>query len=345
MNHTFELIPLTIEIVGSVKANNLEEIMPMIREGLAAINRQPATDEEFGQAEQDVKKLKAVEDALKGAKDKALADAASIQILFAAIDDASEELRVARLELEKIIASEKERRKGELVEEALGLFDIDPLDARRHFLTPLKEAMKGKRTLDSMKTALRIYAVTRQAVITKSREIIDRIEKAHGEDLTLDRRSLELLNPDAVEAELRRRFEDRKARQEKARLEAEVAAQKAEADKANAALAEQAKAASGEPAPLPEPPKIGGIPTGPNAAPPGETIVVPPAAAALPDSPFKDPVADEWKGFTTAVFASFAPLKSAREALRYPDNQERAAAFAQACKTAWQAVNVKEVQP
>jgi hypothetical protein len=336
MNNAFELIPFTIEIVGEVRENNLAEVMPSIREWLESINRNPQTDEEFGDAELDVKRLAEAEKRLKEAKDKALADASSIQELFKSIEDATGEIREARLELEKVIANEKEKRKADLVEEALATFDIDPMDARKFYLKGLQESMKGKRTLDSMKTALRIYATTQQGVITANRKAIETFEKAHGQDMTMDRRELEVKSAEFVTGELRRRFEAKKAADERKRLEAEAVEQKAAAAKAQAEL--EASKQPAAPAPLPTPPKIGTIPTGSKA--PVENVV-----PFQSEAPVMEPISDveEWKQFSATVYAAFALIKEHRERLRYSANVERAMAFGQGINPLWKAVNSKEV--
>lgn len=57
----FSIIPLTIETRGEIVTNNLAEFRELVREALGNINRDLTTDEEFGQAELDVKALKAAE--------------------------------------------------------------------------------------------------------------------------------------------------------------------------------------------------------------------------------------------------------------------------------------------
>jgi len=336
MNHPLELTPFTLEIVGEVKLNNLSEIMPMIREGLATINRQPTTDEEFGQAELDVKKIKGAEDALKAAKDKAISDAASIQDFFKSIDDASKELAAARLELEKVIALKKEEVKTSIVDDALATFDIDSMDARRSFAKPLQEVMKGKRTLDSMRTACRVYAATQQAMIAKNRKAIETFEKAHGPDMTLDRRELELKSGEYVEGELRRRFEAKKAHDERKRLEAEAAEQKAAAAKAQAELA--AAKAPDKPEPLPAPPKIGSIPTGSKAVAPGGSNVVP---FSLEPEPSTISEADEWNQFFATIKAAFSLIREHKMRLTHERNETDASELG-AVVNAWsQSVRAK----
>lgn len=327
MNHTFEIIPLTIEARGEIITNNLPEFRELVREALGNINRDLKTDEEFGQAELDVKALKGAEDTVRAAALKAFDE--KLKELVDGLNETAEEIRTPRLELEKLIAKRKDEVKGEIIEEYLASFDIDASLARKTYLSGLKCVIKGKRTLESMRTACRVFATTQQGLITKCRQILDSFDKAHGSDLIPDRRDLELEKPEGLEAELRRRFEAKRAREEKKLLEEEAAKAKAEA----AAAIKQAEEAARPPAPpanvlpmnqAPAPPKIGSIPVG----------------AAAKQGPTAD---EEWEAFKMAVFTSFGPLKSAKESLRHLGNVARAAKFAQAVNAAWQEANAKEV--
>ena len=228
MNHSFSIIPLTVEARGEV-TSNIDEFRELVREALANINRDLQTDEQFGQAELDAKALKSAEDAVKSAKDKALADAEALHALFSAMDATSEEIRVARLDLETQIKRRKEEVKNEIVEEFLAEFDIDPRTARKHFAGGLEAAIKGKRTVESMRAACQIYQQTQQAQIIASRSVLDRFAAKFGPDSIPDRAALELQTPELVEAELVRRIQAKKAAVEAAKLQAELAAAKAAA--------------------------------------------------------------------------------------------------------------------
>jgi hypothetical protein len=317
MNHAFTIIPLTIEARGEVIASNVDEVRDLVRAALANINRNLTTDEEFGQAELDVKALKGAEEDFTSAKEKALRDAESLHNLFAALDATVEEIRNPRLELEKLIAKRKEEVKSELIEEALATFDIDPRDARKNFLPGLQTAIKGKRTLDSMRTALRVYTTTQQAVITSNRKSIQTFESAHGQDLTMDRTELELKSSEYVTGELRRRFEAKKAADERKRLEDEAAAARAAEAKAKAE-AEAAKQPA-KPAPLPDPPKIGSIPTGSKAAPPSNVVPIHQNTAPQAETITE---AQEWAEWMEALKTAFAALKAAREKMKHERNME-----------------------
>jgi len=345
MNHPFELIPLSIETRGEVISSNIDEFRTMVRESLATINRDLRTDEEFGQAELDAKALKSAEDAVKGAKEKALDDAESLHKLFSTLDATAEEIRVARLELEKQINRRKDEVKAELVVEALALFDLPEHVAKRHFEIGLVAAMKGKRTVESMRTALRVYATTQMAGITKSRAMIASFEKAHGQDMSMDRTELEMKTVEAVEAELRRRLEAKRAADEKKRLEAEAATAKAEAAKAQAEATAARAEAQAAPSPakvdprnphnLPPPPRIGSIPVGAAArAEAGDLVLTP-----------EETEAEEFQVFRAVLLESFAPAKAARVNLKHAANIARAQAFADDMAAAWKKLNTVEVAP
>lgn len=334
MKKEFSIIPLMIEAKGEIIQNNLPEFRELVREALGNINRDLVTDEQFGQAELDVKALKEAEDAVRTAAVKAFDE--QLKALVDGLNETAEEIRVPRLELEKIIAKRKEDVKSEIVEEFLGKFDIDPKTARKHFLAGLQSNIKGKRTLESMRTACRIYQTTQQALIVQCRAILASFEKAHGQDLISDRRELELEKPDGLEAELRRRFEAKRAREEKAKLEAEAATAKAEAANAQAALAEANKPPVDprNPHNLPLPPKIGSIPTGSKAEVP-ESNVVPFALEASPETITE---ADEWKQVEATVYAAFALIKEHRERLIHPRNLNRLMAFGPLMNHAWKEI-------
>jgi len=320
MNHTFELIPLTIEAKGEVITNNISEFRDLVREALTNLNLNPSDDEEFGQAELDVKALKDAESRVTDAKAKALADAEDLNAMFAALDETSEEIRAARLQLEKTITRRKDEVKAEIVAEAIDLIDCAPRIRQSVFGKSVAEAIKGKRTIDSIKKAVEVVVTCHNGAITKNRKAIDSFVNAHGEELVLDREELEVKSPDSVEAELRRRFEAKKAAEEKRRLEKEAADARAAEAKAKEAAAPAAQEAAQPanvvpikdtaPADLPKPPKISSIPTGPS-----------PRA--------------EWMQWEADCKAAFAPLKEARQKLRHPENIERAAVFAEAIATAW----------
>lgn len=307
MKNAFSIIPLTVEARGEIITNNLPEFRELVREALGNINRDLKSDEDFGQAELDVKALKSAEDAVRDAAVQAFDD--RLKTMVAELTETAEEIRAPRLELEKLIAKRKDEVKTEIVEAALATFDVDASLARKTYLNGLRDELKGKRTLESMQKAVRLYATTQQALIAECRKLLDSFEKAHGADLISDRRNLEVERPEYVEAELRRRFEAKKANDEKAKLQAELAA---------------AQAAKMNPHNLPAPPKIGSIQVGnPNPA---------PAPLELSNEITED---EEWQQVTQTIKAAFTMIKEHRERLTHERNIDRMMHFGGLVNAAW----------
>ena len=314
MNHTFELIPLSIETRGEVIASNVDEFRTLVRGALANINRDLTTDEHFGQAELDVKALKGAEDAVKAAKEKALADAEQLNALFRALDDTAEDIRAPRLELEKLIAKRKEEVKNELITDAIARLDCAPRLRAGTFGRSLTEAIKGKRTLDGMRKALDVMVTTHNAMIGKCRIAIDTFTWEHGKELVMDAEDLEVRGLDNVQGELRRRLELTRAEEERKRLAAEAEKAKAEVAQMKRDTAEASK---------------------PPMQPIGTAI---PRATPVMQAPTEIEVVAEWALFKVKVVAAFAPVKGARAELQCAENVAKAAAFAEAVAKAWKEV-------
>ena len=291
------MIPLTIEARGEITLNNLPAFREMLQSALSRINRNLMTDEDFGQAEIDVKTLKSVESAVREAAIKSFDD--KLKALVDELTATAEDIRAPRLELEKLIAKRKESVRHEIVDEFLMGFDIELPDARRHFEAALHSELKGKRTLESMRSACRAYQATKQAVIHKSRSLISEFAMWQGSAMVPDARELELKSPELVAAELRRRLEAQTAEKERKRLEAEAAKLRAE----QAAQAPPVNAAPIE------------------AAPPVAAVESPPAERGIT-------AAEDWGEFRAACMAAFVPLKTARKRLLHSSNLSKAQGFA-----------------
>jgi hypothetical protein len=306
---------LAYVVKAEVLSNNLGPFREYIRGMLAEINRDLGTDEEFGQAEADAKGLKAAEDALKAAKDKALADAEALHAVLTDLDATGEEIRAVRLDLEKKITTEKERRKGELIAEAMERLNCAPRLRQPVYGRSVADATKGKRTLESMRKALDVIVTIHNATIAKSRKSIDSFVSAHGETMVLDREELETRSPEVVEIELRRRFETKKAEESRKKLEEEAARAKAEAERVKAEHAEANR-----------PP-----------ASPAEVAKDHKHEIAAPESGQAPAITEheEWDNFERSVLAALGSLKPLREKLIHQKNIARAQVFANALNQAW----------
>jgi hypothetical protein len=320
MNHAFEIIPLTIEARGEIITNNLPEFRELVREALGNINRDLVTDEEFEQAEKDVKALKAAEDAVRDAAVKAFDD--KLKELVDGLNETAEDIRAPRLELEKIIAKRKDEVKVDLIRQGLEKIDCAARLRKANYERSLTEAIKGKRTVESMSKALQVVITVHNGTIAKNRAAIESFSNAHGAELVPDAEDLEIKSPDSVEGELRRRFDAKKAAAEAAKLKAEADKAKAEAAKANAALAEANKPPV--PPANPPPPPPDNVEQGPWQPSGVESI-----------APQEETADQEWAAFKAQCLAAFKPLKEAREGLKHSANIAKAQGFANAINQAW----------
>ena len=152
---------LRIEVTGMVTASNLAAFKSHALNMIGSINRNLVTDQDFADAEQTVKWCKDVEDRLKAAKQHALSQTASIEELFRALDDISEEARVTRLDLDKLVKAMKENRRLEILNQAAAALQghIATINKRlgqcqiHSFRADFAGAMKGKRTIATLQDA------------------------------------------------------------------------------------------------------------------------------------------------------------------------------------------------
>ena len=190
---------LMIEITGRVTASNLVEFRGHATAVISAINTNLQTDQDFVDATKAVKYLKDVEDNAKRAKSNALAQTASIDELFKALDDVIKMAGDVRKDLDKKITQEKDSRKAEMVTAAkleLAEFvkrantrlDGNMQDVQQDFAA----VIKGLSSIDSMRS--KISAALAQAKVTVT-EIADRID-ANIKSLEVDGQNWRFLFPD-----------------------------------------------------------------------------------------------------------------------------------------------------
>lgn len=157
-----ELPALRIEVTGMVTASNLDAFKANALTVFKGINRELSTDADFADAEKTVKWCAGIEDKLKAAKEHALSQTESIDLLFKAIDGISAEARATRLELEKLVKARKDAVRLEIQQAAQqSLFDhMAGLNKRLggkvtmpSYVADFAGAMKGKKTVASLKDA------------------------------------------------------------------------------------------------------------------------------------------------------------------------------------------------
>ncbi|MEG2971722.1 MAG: hypothetical protein RR808_09660 [Akkermansia sp.] len=346
--NSFENLVLVVEAKGEVLSSNLDVFRESVRENLLLVNRDLRSDEDFGQAELDVKGLKFAEEVVKEAKRKALEDAEGLNAFFVALDESADEVRQARLELEKLIKERKEKVKKELVEEAVGALDCD-FSLRSRFNGVFDSEVKGKKSVDSIKKGLARAVALCNGSIRESREVIAFFKAQYGDHSVPDELSLEVMNASVVKVELQRRAELKRADEEKARLVEEAAQARREAQVARAQVAQVAEVAEvpTQPASM-QVNELAGASVGASSsvgASVGVGVVGGGSSVGLSGvccvRQARSAV-EEWADFKMGVVAVFRKIKEARESLRYEENVDRVAVFARAVNEAWQVANSKD---
>lgn len=316
---TLTIPELAIEVSGKVVSSSLTEFAEAFRAGLAELNTELSTDEEFGQAELDVKQLKTIETALTDAKSRALEQAEEVNRLFDSIDELSDEAREARLKMERQIKKRKEEVKSELIADGVSRIEADE---RKVFRTAFEDAIKGKRNLRSMAEACLKVVSSTNARIKQARELIEAAEK-ETPGLVPDVRQLEIYPIEKLESELQRRKDVKTAKDAKEKAEAEAKLAREEAEKAKADAEEARK-----PAPLPPAPQEKK----------GQTAREVSEEQLNESEKIQIAQAKEWENFEGRVKAVFASLKHDKERLIFDANQKRAAKFAAGVNEAWKGV-------
>ncbi|MDH0639062.1 YqaJ viral recombinase family protein [Pseudomonas sp. GD03860] len=157
-----QLPALRIDVTGMVTASNLDAFKAHALGVIANINTELSTDKDFADADATVKWCGEVEAKLKAAKEHALSQTESIDVLFKAIDDIAAETRRKRLDLEKLVKARKDQVRADIVMDAAKALQvhIDQIDATLggrirmpKVLANFAEAIKGKKQVSSLKEA------------------------------------------------------------------------------------------------------------------------------------------------------------------------------------------------
>jgi len=154
---------LFVKIEGNV-STNIAEFKTEIDSYVGSINKELVTDEHFAQAELDVKFCKKTEQELVRVKEAALNQSVDIKRAMDMLGSMGENIRQVRLRLEKLVKKEKENRKDAIINagvytnidqarflnNVLQGFSIPSVD----YNSLISEAIKGKKTLESMNEAV-----------------------------------------------------------------------------------------------------------------------------------------------------------------------------------------------
>lgn len=174
---------LRIELTGMVTASNLAEWKEQAIAVFQGISTELVNDQDFADAEKTVKWCGDIENQLKAAKQHALSQTQSIDLLFKTIDAIAEEARSKRLALEKRVKTRKDERRTEIgnaarravqqhvlaINETLGEHAI-PMPAT--LIADIGDAMKGKRSFASIQEAVDTVAANVKVDASQSAERI-----------------------------------------------------------------------------------------------------------------------------------------------------------------------------
>ena len=188
-----DLPALTVQLTGQVTASNLDAFESAVKARIQAISTDLVTDADFANADKMVKFLGDGEKRLELVKAQALAQTASIDQLFRTIDVLREEMRAKRLALDKLVKTEKENRKAEIVTEARAelMHHVTSLNKRIGISTIeaggaiFAEAIKGLKSLDSMRDKVSVALANAKIEANAIADRIDINRKAMGEHANL----------------------------------------------------------------------------------------------------------------------------------------------------------------
>jgi len=149
---------LRIEVRGEVTASNLAAFKDTALAAIRSVNRDLKTDVDFADAECAVKWCDEVETRLAAAKEHALSQTQSIDVLFKTIDDISAEARRVRLDLDKLVKARKESIRGEIVAGAVSAFNAHLAAMQCAYLPRIPAdfagVIKGKKTVKGLQDAV-----------------------------------------------------------------------------------------------------------------------------------------------------------------------------------------------
>jgi hypothetical protein len=150
---------LVLRISGAVESSNMTEFEETALAVIASINTDLQTDDDFAEAEANVKSCQLIETRIHNARQDAINSTAAIATLIATTEKLEAKFRETRLLLNRLVKTEKEARKNDILSGAknhiAGMLIKSPV--KHGFIIDNKaimEAAKNKRSLDKMREAV-----------------------------------------------------------------------------------------------------------------------------------------------------------------------------------------------
>lgn len=172
---------LNVEVFGELTTtDNIKQFSEQAAEVIKGIPLELTNDQEFADAEGDVKWLSEIETRCKEIKSK-LTSKANLDQIFAAVEDIQTNMaRVARLKLESQIKAQKLSRKQEIIDAADTVIAKALSEANLEFETVnisiiptnFSDVIKGKRNFTSMKSAIDDKIASIKIKINEDRDLV-----------------------------------------------------------------------------------------------------------------------------------------------------------------------------
>jgi hypothetical protein len=230
---------LVLKITGAVEQSNLAEFEKQALAVISSINTVLETDEQFAEAEANVKFCQQIEIRIATARSTALASTEAIAKLIATTERLEAKFRETRLSLNSKVKTEKERRKNEIINAGRnrmqGMLINSPVKHCFVFNHAVfTEASKGKRNLakiqeavDELIEAEELRLANMEADFADNMAMIEQSE-TEWPGLFPDKQNLALSAKETVLALIQGRVADHRLKvAEKARKEQEEADRKA----------------------------------------------------------------------------------------------------------------------
>jgi hypothetical protein len=315
-----EKLDLIVSVKGEITKSNYEEFAVLATTRIESLNFSLTTDEEFGQAESDIKDLARFEKTLSVAEDEVLKQMDGVYSLIADIKGLKSYSAKGRLTLKKKVDSQKGIVRMQIKRDALNIISIAHPEADRL----IEEAMKGKKTLTSLKSAAIKVAEEIEEWVNCNRATIEVARADHGSDIIHGELALMIMDKHSLQIELERRIERRTADRKAEKLRQEAEDLKAKAREAAKIQADKARAED-----LAEAIKSRGILDEMEAKrklqiEEANEMVHPPK-----DEPQEQTQAEELAAFIALFGPAFAPIREARVSLKHSENIEAGEKFAE----------------
>jgi len=157
-----ELPAISVELIGTVQSSNLAAYKTQALAFIESINTELKTDQDFADADKNIKFCSEAEERIESVKANALSKTASIDELFKTLDYLRDAMRGKRLALNKLVTARKESIRADILREGQTSVAQHIMDLNKRLGAPYMPVvptdfagqMKGKKTITSLRDAV-----------------------------------------------------------------------------------------------------------------------------------------------------------------------------------------------